>query len=171
MVGRQQPRNIVLVFFVGVFVNFFIRFAVPYVESRVTTRGNRVSRCWFILSVVVDEGSLDKFGRLATIWPSIFQGIHSRSRLAGRLYPPIVCHSGSLQQSDAWWWNHTIPASLLVSPSNQQTWYLLCRMNGSLASKRKGFDYLSHFTAGKWYRIKIHFIFSEINLRTTRIND
>ena len=41
---------------------------------------------------------------------------------------------------------------LFVLPGHQQPWYWMCRINGSLSSTRKDFNYLRHIRIVKWFQ-------------------
>ena len=41
---------------------------------------------------------------------------------------------------------------LFVLPGHQQPWYWICRINGSLSSTRKDFNYLCHIRIVKWFQ-------------------
>ena len=45
---------------------------------------------------------------------------------------------------------------LPVSPGHLQLLYCICRINGILASVKKGFNYLSHLTLEKWMEMQIY---------------
>ena len=61
---------------------------------------------------------------------------------------------------------------LLPAPEHQQPWYWLCRINASMSSTRKDFNYLSHLSVGKWYKklIYFHVLFFKFSTRRFIIN-
>ena len=42
-------------------------------------------------------------------------------------------------------------------PGHQQPWYWQCKINGSLSSMRKDFNYLHHLSMEKWQKIPVYF--------------
>ena len=55
------------------------------------------------------------------------------------------------------------PGSLHRQVRYQQPWYWLCRINKSLSSKRKDFNYLRHVSVEKSYEMQLYFHVSQTN--------
>ena len=55
---------------------------------------------------------------------------------------------------------------LLGLPGHQQPWYWICRINGSLSSMRKDFNYLCHISIVKLQKMELYFLFPKQNMST-----
>ena len=55
-------------------------------------------------------------------------------------------------------------------PGHQQPWYLLCRVNESLSSQRKGFNNMYLVNLEKLYEMQIYFYVSWNKFRMARVN-
>ena len=57
-------------------------------------------------------------------------------------------------------------------PGHQQSWHWLCRINRSLSSTGKDFNYLHHLNAEKWQKKQIYFYVSwKKKISTIRVNN